>query len=75
MVEKGHKFQIIAHIIMIVLCIFCLFPFLLLIVSSFTDEQVLIREGYSIIPRAFSLDAYKYIFSNAATIFLSLIHI
>ena len=69
MVEKSHKFQIIAHIIMIVLCIFCLFPFLLLIVSSFTDEQVLIREGYSIIPRAFSLDAYKYIFSNAATIF------
>lgn len=69
MVEKSHKFQIAAHIFMILLCIFCLFPFVLLVVSSFTDEQVLIREGYSIIPKAFSLAAYEYIFANAATIF------
>ncbi len=69
MVEKSHKFQMIVHIIMILLCVFCLFPFLLLVVSSFTDEQVLIREGYSIIPKAFSLTAYEYIFANASTIF------
>lgn len=69
MVEKSHKFQIAAHILMILLCVFCLFPFLLLVVSSFTDEQVLIREGYSIIPKSFSLAAYEYIFANAATIF------
>ncbi len=69
MVEKSKTFQIIGHFVMILLCVFCLFPFLLLIVSSFTDEQVLIREGYSIVPRAFSLDAYEYIFANAETIF------
>ncbi|MBB5266046.1 putative aldouronate transport system permease protein [Catenibacillus scindens] len=69
MVEKSRKTQIIFHFIMIILCIFCLFPFLLLIVSSFTDEHVLIQEGYSIIPRAFSVAAYEYIFANSATIF------
>lgn len=69
MVEKGHKFQIAAHILMIILSILCLFPFLLLIMSSVTDEQALIRDGYSIFPSVFSLDAYKYIFRNAATIF------
>ncbi len=69
MVEKSNKFQIAAHIIMILLCLFCLFPFVLLVVSSFTDEQVLIREGYSIVPKAFSTAAYEYIFNNAATIF------
>lgn len=69
MVEKSQKFQIFAHILMLLLCICCLFPFLLLIVSSFSDEQTLIREGYSIIPRSFSLAAYQYIFRNAATIF------
>ena len=69
MVEKGHKFQIAAHILMIILSVLCLFPFLLLIMSSVTDEQALIRDGYSIFPSMFSLDAYKYIFRNAATIF------
>ena len=69
MVEKGHKFQIAAHILMIILSVLCLFPFLLLIMSSVTDEQALIRDGYSIFPSLFSLDAYKYIFRNAAIIF------
>ncbi len=69
MVEKNNRFQITVHFIMILLCIFCLFPFLLLVVSSFADEQQLIRDGYSIIPKSFSLDAYTYIFRNAATIF------
>ena len=69
MVEKGHKFQIAAHILMIILSVLCLFPFLLLIMSSVTDEQALIRDGYSIFPSMFSLDAYKYIFRNAAIIF------
>ena len=69
MVEKSHKFQIAAHILMILLCIFCLFPFVLLVVSSFTNEQTLIREGYSVIPRDLSIAAYEYIFNNASTIF------
>lgn len=69
MVEKNNRFQIAVHFIMILLCIFCLFPFLLLVVSSFAEEQQLIRDGYSIVPKSFSLDAYTYIFRNAATIF------
>lgn len=69
MVEKDRGFQIAAHILMIFLSVLCLFPFLLLIMSSVTDEQTLIREGYSIFPTKFSVDAYKYIFRNAATIF------
>ena len=45
MVEKNNRFQIVVHFIMILLCVFCLFPFLLLVVSSFADEQQLIRDG------------------------------
>ena len=69
MVEKNNRFQIVVHFIMILLCVFCLFPFLLLVVSSFADEQQLIRDGYTIIPKSFSTAAYDYIFRNAATIF------
>lgn len=68
MVSNGKVFQAAAHIIMILLCIFCLFPFAMLIVSSLTDETTLIREGYSIVPRAISFDAYKYLFVSSRAI-------
>lgn len=68
MVQKDKAFQIIAHIIMIILCIFCLFPLVLLVVSSFADENTLIRDGYSFIPKSFSLAAYTYLLRNAEVI-------
>jgi ABC-type glycerol-3-phosphate transport system permease component len=42
----------------------CLFPFLLMIISSFTDEATLIREGYKLWPNKWSLDAYKAVISG-----------
>ena len=42
----------------------CLYPFLLLIVASFTDEISLLNKGYTLIPEKLSLSAYKLIFSN-----------
>ena len=60
MVEKGKVFQILVHFIFILLCLSCLIPFVLMIVSSFTSETSLIRDGYSFWPGEFSLDAYKY---------------
>lgn len=40
----------------------CVFPFILVIMISLTDEKVLAVKGYSIWPEKFSLAAYKYIF-------------
>jgi ABC-type sugar transport system, permease component len=56
------------NIMMVIFSIFCLFPLILLLVSSFTAENMLIREGYSFIPRQFSMAAYKYLFQNASVI-------
>jgi len=39
----------------------CIFPFLLLISSSITDELSLVQSGYSIFPTKFSFEAYKLI--------------
>lgn len=61
MVEKNKSFQIITNIIMILLCLFCVLPLWLLIASSMTNEQVLIKNGYSLIPKEIDLSAYKYI--------------
>lgn len=71
MVEKKSCFQLVANIVMAVLALCCLFPFLLLVMSSLTDENTLIREGYSIIPKQFGLDSYAYLWKNADQIGLA----
>ena len=65
MVEKNRSFQIISNIVMILICICCILPFLLLIVSSITEEATLIREGYSLIPKKINFDAYIYLFTRS----------
>ena len=69
MVEKNKSFQVGAHIVMVFLSLCCILPFVLLIASSFTDENELIRSGYSFIPAKFSLDAYAYMFKSSNKIF------
>ncbi|MBO7744864.1 carbohydrate ABC transporter permease [Paenibacillus sp. MWE-103] len=49
----------------------CLYPLLLVVAVSFTDEQAIVTGGYSIIPARFSLYAYRYLFEDAAQIFRS----
>jgi putative aldouronate transport system permease protein len=36
-------------------------PFALLVVSSFTDEAAIVQYGYSFFPKAWSLNAYRYL--------------
>ncbi|ACT04187.1 MULTISPECIES: carbohydrate ABC transporter permease [Paenibacillus] len=40
----------------------CVFPFLLVMVISFTDEKTLALDGYSLFPKKWSTDAYSYLF-------------
>ena len=56
------------HVLMVVLAVLAIAPFLLLVIASFTEESAAIRNGYSFVPESWSLDAYKYIFSQWATI-------
>lgn len=62
------RFRLIATIILLVLSIVALFPMILLVVASFTEENELITRGYQIFPRAFSLEAYRYMVRQASTI-------
>ncbi|MFC4809760.1 carbohydrate ABC transporter permease [Paenibacillus sp. GCM10023250] len=40
----------------------CVFPFLLVMIVSFTDEKTLARDGYSLFPKKWSVEAYNYLF-------------
>ncbi len=68
MVESNKTFQVIAHIIMILLALFCILPFILLIVSSITGETSLIRNGYSFFPEVIDFSAYKYLLVDSGKI-------
>ncbi|MEW9698240.1 carbohydrate ABC transporter permease [Paenibacillus sp. SI8] len=51
-------FNIISYLIIMAISVICIFPFLLLLSGSFTDNESIIRDGYHLIPKQFSLAAY-----------------
>lgn len=59
------------NVILILLTIVCVFPLILVAVASITSENVLLKNGYSIIPSQLSLAAYEYIFKAGNTILKS----
>ena len=68
--SKGSRiYQIIINIVLLLVTLFMILPLVLLFMSSVTDENTLIVNGYSFFPAKFSLDAYRYIMTNSATVF------
>lgn len=61
MINKSRVFSVIVNVFLVLLILVCIIPFWLLIASSFTAESSLVLEGYSLIPREFSLASYKYL--------------
>ena len=68
MSKKERYFQTVLHIVMVLLSAICLFPFLLMVASSFTEETSLIINGYSLFPKELSLDAYRYLMTSSTAI-------
>ena len=59
----GEKiFQVVICVILFILSVCAVMPFVLLISSSFTAEDALLRYGYGFWPSKFSAYAYKYLF-------------
>ena len=61
-------FNIIAYIFITIIAAACLLPFIMLVSGSFSSEQAIRFEGYSILPRDFSMEAYNIIFKNPWTV-------
>lgn len=56
------------NIFFVIMCVICIFPVLMALSASFTSEASLIKEGYRLIPKVTSLDAYKYVFGTSNAI-------
>ncbi|WP_044482098.1 carbohydrate ABC transporter permease [Paenibacillus antibioticophila] len=59
--NKDKRWSVAGHFIMIILSVLAIAPFILLLMSSITDEGTALQNGYSFFPQKFSLDAYSYI--------------
>lgn len=66
--KYNRSFRNFSHIMLILASLICIYPFLLLLMVSLTDEVTLIRNGYSLFPEVFSLQAYRYLYSSLHTL-------
>lgn len=51
-----------AYLIIMIFSLLCLFPFLLIISGSLTANESIIRDGFHLIPKVFSLEGYEMVF-------------
>lgn len=64
----GKVTNIILHIIFIIVLVMMIFPILLTVSVSFSSTGSIIENGYSLIPKEFSLESYRYIFETPMVI-------
>lgn len=55
----------VSHLIMIVGALMAVLPMILLLTSSLTDNNMLIANGYTFLPKKLTFDNYTYIFTNS----------
>ncbi len=64
-------FSRVSTALMILLALICVFPIVLLFMSSITSEGALLKNGYSIFPEEFGFDAYQYLWFSREKILRS----
>ena len=57
-------FTALSYILVTLVTICCFLPFVLMISGSLSDNARIMDQGYSLLPRGFSLAAYKSVFEN-----------
>ena len=67
--KQDKRFEVFASVVMVIVMFIIIFPFVLLFISSITEEKTLLINGYSIFPEKLSLAAYEYIWNSRDVIF------
>ncbi|MDQ0900882.1 putative aldouronate transport system permease protein [Paenibacillus sp. V4I7] len=66
--KSNHMNQYAVNLIFILMACASIFPFVLLVMASFTDQKAIINDGYSLLPSVFSLEAYKYMMQSSSSL-------
>ncbi len=67
--KSQRMFDAIAYPLLIILSLICVLPFLIILSGSFTDNTIILLEGFSLFPKEPTLAAYQTIFENADSVF------
>lgn len=54
--------RVISYLCVTLFSLICLLPFLLMLSASFSNESVINKEGFGLLPKGFSLTAYSWVF-------------
>ena len=57
-------FKIVAVLFVTLFALICLYPLMMVVSVSFSNETEVLLNGYSVFPQAPTLDTYRYIFVN-----------
>ena len=57
-------FNIISVVLLSLLTLFCTLPFWLILSGSFTSQDSILTDGYRLLPKIFSLEAYQFLFKE-----------
>ena len=67
-ISRNRAFNIFLYIFFFLMCACFVLPLIVVISASFTSEQALTSGGFSLLPRDFTLDAYKSAFSSGTRV-------
>lgn len=59
--KSQRRMTFFSNTVLIIFVLFAVLPFVLLIIASFTDNDVALAEGYSFFPSKLSVSAYQYL--------------
>lgn len=62
--ELTPGWNVVFNAIAAIIAFACVFPFLFVMIISFTDEKSLATNGYRVIPKEWSLEGYRYVFKT-----------
>ena len=60
----GVALQVLCYLLVGIFTLICLFPFVLMITSSFMNEREILTEGFKLIPSEFDTSAYEFLFKH-----------
>ncbi|MFD0693384.1 carbohydrate ABC transporter permease [Paenibacillus sp. GCM10027628] len=69
MKQENRGWQWFGHIVLWVYAATCILPFVLLFISSITNETTIVKNGYSFFPEQLGFTAYQYLWEQSASIF------
>ncbi len=62
---------VIFYVLLTLFALFCIFPIVVAISGSFSSEQAIASNGFSLLPQQPSLDTYKYVFERQGYLLLN----